>query len=334
MTTGFSFEGALMFPFCAAHARTFPWIFALAFAVVQTVMGGLFMYLGRDAVLSMFDAVNTLSAATEHSPGDEQAAMAALGGMFEAVMGLLRQTWPLLILGTLASWVIWVMFEAASQRRYIRDEAFSLRFGADEVHMLGTSFFWFLLQGVVMAIPVLSMFSAFGAAAAFVNDNISQEAFAGRFIGGIAVSMLAFLVLFPVYIFFATRFSPCFGLTIKDRKVAFLDAWAASRGRFWPILGAYVIIAIAGGVVASVANSISEMVLMPTMLSSPFLDGDLPDFRNLLTPGFLAAMSFYLFVQYFTSGLLMHIADGPAAFAARHDPSGGVDDALRVTEFD
>ena len=329
MEKGFTFDGALMFPFRAAHARSFLWIFALSFAAISTVLSALMLYLARDAILGFFDTMDSLIEASE-TAASEQEEMAAVGTMFSAMARML----PWLIPVMLVSWIVWVMFETASQRRYIRDEAFSLRFGADELRMLGTSFFWFLLQGVIFAIPMMTGLSVFWSMMALFNGGITEEEFARNTIGTMGLTSLSMLVLFPLYVFLATRFSPCFGLTIKDRKIAFLDAWTVSHGRFWPILGAFVIIMIGGAVAGYVVSGIGQAILMPVLMNSPFLSGDVPQFHSLLTPGFLAAMLAYSFLRYFLQGLMMHIADGPAAFAARHDPRGGVDDALKVSEFD
>lgn len=330
MVSGFTFEGALMFPFRAAHARTFPWFFALAFAGVSTALTALMMYLMKDSFIGLLDMMDSIVQSAASGASEEEVMATMMGAMLSAWADLL----PWILPAVLVSWIVWTMFETASQRRYIRDEAFSLGFGADEVRMLGTSFFWYLMQAVFFIIPALSGFSIFGAMMAFASGAITEEELARRTIGVAALMPLSMLVLFPVYVFFATRFSPCFGLTVKDRKVAFLDGWTVSRGRFWPILGAFVIIIIVGGIALNIVGSIAEAILMPFFMNSSFLTSDVPEFKSLLTPGFVIAMLAYTFVRYFLSGLLMHFADGPAAFAARHDPRGGVDDALRVTEFD
>jgi ABC-type multidrug transport system fused ATPase/permease subunit len=143
-----------------------------------------------------------------------------------------------------------------------------------------------------------------------------------------------FLVMFPIYVFFATRFSPVFAMTVKERRIAFGDAWIASRGRFWPILGAYLILAIVGGMVIGFASSLAQMLLTPAFMSSVSTAEDADALRSIFTPVLTSALLAYTFIRYFLSGLLMHIVQGPAAFAARHDPRGSVDDALSVSEFD
>jgi hypothetical protein len=53
----------------------------------------------------------------------------------------------------------------------------------------------------------------------------------------------------------------------------------------------------------------------------------------LWSPGFLLPMGIFLFISQFLQGLLQHVVGGPAAFAARHDPRGGVEDEAKVDAF-
>lgn len=324
MDKGFTFDGALMFPFRAAHVRSFPWIFALAFAGVGTVLIGLLFYLVRDTFFAMFDMLEQLSEA-----GTEDVEL-ILGTMFRSLAPLI----PWAILATLVSWIVWAMFETATQRRYIRDERFYLSFGGDEIRMMGVGFVWYAAQSVISIVPLLIVFPVFSSALGVESGDITEDEFVRMILGRVGIVVLLMLIFLPVYVFFATRFSPVFGMTVKEGKIDFGGAWIASRGRFWPILGAYLIIAVVGGMVGGFVGSLAQLILMPAMMSSPVMMQDVPDVRALFSPAVVISMLVYMFVRFFVSGLLMHFAQGPAAFAARHDPRGSVDDALRVTEFD
>lgn len=324
MDKGFTFDGALMFPFRAAHARSFPWKFALAMAIVSTVLTGVFLYLVRGLFFNLFDELEGLSG----SGGDE------LERVFATLFRFFGQFAPWMVLSVAVSWVIWAMFTAATQRRYIFDEDFSLRFGPDELRMMGVGAIWYAAQSVVSIIPLILMAPIFTSLMGVDSGEITEEEFVRMIFGRMGLIMLSMLVIMPFYIFFATRFSPVFAMTVKEGKIAFRDAWIVSRGRFWPILGAYLIIAIVGGMVVGFASSIAEMVLMPAFMSSPAALEDMPDLHAVFTPAVMIGILFYLFVRFFMSGLLVHFAQGPAAFAARHDPRGSIDDALKVTDFD
>jgi len=326
MPSRFSFDGALMFAFRAAHARSFLWMFPLAFAGVFTVFSLAILIFAKDDFVQVFQTIEMLEQASV-GQDDPQAVFAAILGAMQPLVG-----WA--IFATLGSWIIWAMFEAASQRRYIRDEKFSLGFGGDELRIMGVGACWAILQTLFTVLPAMMVFNSLFDMFDWVEAGASEEDLinniVGPFMGALGLSLLMFLV----YVFFATRLAPCFALTIKDREFRFFDAWNVSRGRFWPILGAYVIIAVIGGIVVSILDQLLEIPLMFAMT---------PAFENvrtgeeivgaLMSGGVLVALAIYMVARLFLSGLLMHVGGAPAAFAARHDPRGGVDDALRADIF-
>ena len=152
----------------------------------------------------------------------------------------------------------------------------------------------------------------------------------GPIFGGLGLGLLFFLV----YVFFATRLAPSFALTIKDRQFRFLDAWNVSRGRFWPILGAYVIIFIVSSIVISIVEQVLDIGLTAVMASGLGNADSAEELLDVLfSGGVIVALAIYFLIRFFLSGIMMHVAGGPAAFAARHDPRGGVDDALQADIF-
>lgn len=320
----FTFDGALMFGFRAAHARSFPWKFALAFALVCTVLTALFVYLTKDILLGFINSIDKLDSAGVDEPAV----------FFDLMFGMFVSFAPWGVLAALVSLAVWAMFMTATQRRYIRDEDFSLGFGADEVRMMGTGFIWYLGQSLMGVLPLLIMLPVFGEVMEFARGEVSENEMVAFVMGRVAYLLTVMLVTFPVYVFFATRFSPVFAMTLKEGKIAFGDAWIVSRGRFWPILGAYLIVAIVGGMAVGFVSTFVEMLVSPAFMLSLDTVGDVPELLSLFTPGVIAGMLAYTFIRYFLSALLMHVVQGPAAFAARHDPRGSVDDALRVSEFE
>ncbi|KCZ88155.1 hypothetical protein [Hyphomonas jannaschiana] len=323
MASRFTFDGALMFGFRAAHAKSFPWKFALAFAVVSTVLTALFAWLTKDAIFGFMDTVEQLDSVGADDPAQ----------VFSVFFSLFGGLLPWIVLGSLASLVVWAMFMAATQRRYIRDEAFSIRFGPDELRIMAVGVVWYLGVSLMYLLPGLVMLPMFGIVSDFANGDISENEMVAFMLGRMSIVALMFLVMFPVYVFFATRFSPVFAMTVKERRIAFGDAWIVSRGRFWPILGAFLILAIVGGMAVGFAGSIAQMLVTPAFMGSVSRVEDSSELRSLFTPALTIALLLYAFIRYFLSGLLMHFVQGPAAFAARHDPRGSVDDALSVEEF-
>jgi hypothetical protein len=325
MARRFNFENALGWPFTAPHVGSFPWIFGLAYAAVYVLVLGAIGFAAWGDVAEWMARVSDLD---DGANPDE-----AFAALFTGLIPLI----PWITLLTLASWVIWAMFEAASQRRYIWGKSFSLGFGGDELRMMVLGFFWWVLSMVLIAAPMLLMFGAmFGSVFANIDNPevFNTPEYEQQIVGQIFGIFGLLMVFFPVYVFFATRLAPSFGLTIKDKRIRFFDAWGVSRGRFWPILGAYVILAIGAGIINQVISTIAQLIFMPAM--SSFTDiaeqgGD--PVAIFASPGFLISMGVFYFITLFLQGVTQHIVGGPAAFAARHDPKGGVEETEQLDVF-
>lgn len=325
MIRGFTFERALSWPFTAPHAATFPWIFAAAYACVFIAAFGLVGLMASGDLQQWFALMQSMEEA-----GNPEAAAAAFWG------GISRLA-PWMILSALVSWIIWAMFETASQRRYIWGQGFTLGFGADEARMMLVGLLWNLLGLVLLALPVLLiMGSTFWTLSSSMSDPgvIESPEFANRIMMQMFGVFGLLLLLGPLYAFFATRLSPCFALTMMHRRVRFFDAWNVSRGRFWPILGAYLILAVAGWIVSQVIVGIAQTIMMPAMMNVGRAAESGADIQAVfLSPAFLIPMGIYGFVMLFAQGLLQHVVAGPAAFAARHDPRGGIDTEAQIEAF-
>ncbi|MFT5775430.1 hypothetical protein [Hyphomonas sp.] len=327
MPTQFSFEGALSNAFRAAHPRTFPWIFAAVYALVVTLFVVIVGLLSKDDLLAFIQAIEALENATI----DESDSGAVLALVFATMTPLM----PWGIAASIGAWVMWAVFEAASQRRYVRDERFSVRLGSDELRMMAVGFFWSLLYLACFGLPALSLLNGILGVLELAAGGMSENELGRRVIPVVFGGMGLMLLAFPAYVFFATRLSPCFAMTIKDRKIVFFDAWNVSRGRFWPILGAYLIIAIVGGIIVGAVGRAFEMAILSRSISGVGNVQTSDDaIRLLFSPAVLVPIGLYTFVRMFLSALLQHFSGGPAAFAARHDPRGGVDDTARMAVFD
>ncbi|PKP80455.1 MAG: hypothetical protein CVT79_14245 [Alphaproteobacteria bacterium HGW-Alphaproteobacteria-18] len=325
MSTGFSFDRALTYPFKAPHFGSFPWIFGLAYAGAYVALFLVLGLLGWRSLAQWFLTMEQL----QNDPNPQPAEV--FGTMF-SVFGTLM---PLIVAGTLLGWVLWAMFEAASQRRYIFGQTFSLGFGGDELRLMGVGALWGIMSFVIFAIPGILMISAFGVLMADGLSGPMDDQTAARFISSFFIGFgLMFLLMF-VYIFFATRFSPCFGLTVKEKKLRFFDAWNVSRGRFWPILGAYVIIVIVASIVSQIVSMVAQLMIMPLFMALPQnADAPVEELASIfLSPGFIIPMAVIYFVMLFVQGLMQHVAGAPAALAALHDPRNDPADTLRVDTF-
>lgn len=153
-------------------------------------------------------------------PGSPQ--MPNMGGFFVAMLIML---------------VAFVVMWAAAFRAALfpqRNRFFYLRVGMDELRLLG----------VIMVVFVG------GYIAALIAGLIASMLLVliGRLVGGPAGAgvggVLAVLLVFGGIIWAAVRISPCGPLTIYREKVMIGPAWRLTRGAFWRLFGAYVLMAI------------------------------------------------------------------------------------------
>jgi hypothetical protein len=316
----FSFDRALMFGFRAAHAKSFLWLYPLVYAVVWCVL------IGGMAALGMLMAPDLMTQfqQIEAMENEDPAAVFAALGQIAMVLA------PLLGLSTLLAWIVWAMFEAASQRRYVRDEKFSLGFGMDEMRIMWVSLLWTLMM-LVLFLPVWIMLGYSLVQMLPAIDTTGP----GELPPGFGLMMGSFGLMIPcflLYTFFATRLAPSLALTIKDRKAKFVDAWNVSRGRFWPILGAFLIIYIVGSIVMQIVQTFGQMALMPAflMIQSESIHS-MGDFFS--QPAVLAGLGIFLFITLAIQALYVHLLAGPAALAARTDPRNDADQATKVDTF-
>lgn len=325
MRSSFSFDRALTWPVRAPHFGSFPWLYGAAYAVIYLLLFIIVGVAGWQDLSDWFLDLQFLDDDRYASPDE------LLGALFGGLAGLL----PLLGFAILAGWVIWAMFEAASQRRYIFGQGFSLGFGADELRLMIVSLMWMAMTGILFLIPLVLMFSGFAVMIeAEINDRMN-DAVGLRVAGFLLSSLGSGLIFFFVYVFLATRFAPCFGLTIKEKSIRFFDAWNVSRRRFWPILGAYIILAFIAGLVSQIVSTLAQFTMTPLFMALP-VEGDVDpeEFLSLLaSPAILLPLGLIYLLMLFVQGLTQHVIGAPAALAARHDPRNDLGEPHELDVF-
>ncbi|MBQ1540947.1 hypothetical protein C5708_02645 [Caulobacter sp. CCUG 60055] len=152
-----------------------------------------------------------------------------------AISAAFAQAAPALLVASLIGFAVYAVFYAATYRAVLRpqeDRAGYLRFGVDELLQLGAlllvglvvfaAYFGLVLAAVVVIISVAAMSKV---AAVFVGVPVVIS----------AIGALLFIVV---------RLSLTNAVAFDTRQISLPTSWRLTKGRFWPILGAYMLAAI------------------------------------------------------------------------------------------
>ena len=132
-------------------------------------------------------------------------------------------------------YILCAAYEAACLRWMIHGETqgfMGLSLGAPTWRVWSCYWMWFLLN---MALSiVMSMLSAIVTGAMVIGSGDPMSTF--------GVMMAVNLLQYVVMAYFAIRFAPGAATTIARRKFSFFDAWTVTKGRFFALLGAFVLL--------------------------------------------------------------------------------------------
>ena len=121
---------------------------------------------------------------------------------------------------------------AAINRAVLRPQEkgfFYLRLGADEFR-----------QAVVMLIQLVSWLGLYLVCALVVMLSVLIGAAVDPKAGALA-AIPGGLLAVGVFVFFSVRFSLMGAMTFYGRKIDVFGSWTLTRGRFWPMLGAFLL---------------------------------------------------------------------------------------------
>jgi hypothetical protein len=150
-----------------------------------------------------------------------------------------------------------VMF-AAVVRALTRptDDRFAyLRVGMDELRLIGLGVI-FVVAAIVAELLAILLLVLIGVILSFV---------AGKIVGTIVAVLLGF-VLFGAAIYAQIRLSLAGAFTVMQRRIVIKDAWRATKGQFWTLLGAYLLIALTFFIVSILIVAVTN----PHLLSAYF----------------------------------------------------------------
>jgi len=192
--------------------------------------------------------------------------------MTQVMMGLAPSTLLLAPIGL----IVLAMIAAAVYRLHLRPSDASggyLRLGADEFRLvLLTIIYYFLALIGLLALIILAGVSA-GLAASIGGGS-------GRIV---AIGVFLFSAGLCIYVLVRLSLAPV--ITFDTQRLSIFGSWSLTRGRFWPLLGAYVLAivtifvvslllmvifaAVAGVITVSSGGSIDEVgaVFQPELTS-------------------------------------------------------------------
>lgn len=271
-----------------AHARREGWRPLITLGIVYFAAGAAALVLLGFAMWPFLDLTFDLAIQEQNNPG---AAPDSVPPGF----------WPafaLMMAGYIAYLIFYLVFYAvidAALLRWLLGRGARLRLGGAELRLTLLNLLWALVLPVVMFAPFWALLIA-----AFAAGTASAAA--GWVVG--ALCFFALLGGFAVWIWLSSRLAPAAALTVRDGRLRVFGGWAATRGVFWPLLGAFFIVwAIYIGVAVGM-----QMLIQPFMILAggemftlgASLDPDFqPDVEQLLG----ALLSPGMLVLYAVSGL-------------------------------
>ncbi|MGH6950204.1 MAG: hypothetical protein ACREH4_04995 [Vitreimonas sp.] len=142
---------------------------------------------------------------------------------------------PWLVGAGLLGLLLYAAYEAACLRWLVRGErggVFGLTLGPDTWRVFACYFVWFALA-IASALLIVGV---------YIGLSAVRDAASVLLLGVVFVAALAPLALGALMIWCAVRLSPASAVCVSQRRFAFFDAWKTTRGRFWELLGAFVIL--------------------------------------------------------------------------------------------
>ncbi|WP_084396198.1 hypothetical protein [Henriciella aquimarina] len=312
MAQRFSSGNALLHFARTDGPRGFVWKYLLTYAAFAILLMGVGYALFQPVFNLVFRAI--LSAAQGASEREVEAIFTRR--LTELIGWIVLANIVMLFLGAL----FWAVFEAAVQRRYVREEGFSVRLGGDELRLLLVGLIWFAFSVAAYILSLVVIASGTGVLVMALDNPRG---------GGFAI-LGAMLMVALVWVWIVVRLAPASAMTIRDRKVTFFGAWGATKGRFWQLVWAYVGLALMIVLMLFLANMVFGTAIVASFMANIERLTSAADSGNPLTL-LSALLQFDILAPVLTAwlgwlmlqGLIQYMWAGPAALAAKTDPRGG-----------
>lgn len=201
--------------------------------------------------------------------------------------------------------ILFAAFEAACLRWLVRGESgggvLGLTLGADTWRVFATYFLWL---GFFIAFSILIVLF-------YVATQAISSLGGAATLMAIVLGALAPLGFLALLIWGAVRFAPAAATSIARGRFAFFEAPAVSRGRFWPLLGAFVILWVGYCVIVFIAGQIiqipAQQAIQPVirdMMTGSGGDIGARMMEAMSSPAYLISMGAYMVLSAIASTVL------------------------------
>jgi hypothetical protein len=250
-------------------------VWAGFYLIVSFLMPILMVTLGGQDLSALESAANDPNA----DPAAALKNLAALGPLYSFLIPL--------------GLAVQAMMAAAVYRVVLRpsDAGFGyLRLGADEWRLVCLTFIY-----VVMTMLLVFAVALVAGVAAAMTAAVSPAAgaFAGVALGLFALGLLVFI---------GVRLSLAPAITFAERRLAIFDSWALTHGKFWPLLGVYIL------ALASVVVVLLLAMIIFTAVAAIVLGGDIAAVGALFKPDLSSIKAYFTppMIAYTVFGALMN----------------------------
>ena len=186
--------------------------------------------------------------------------------------------------------------EAALMRSILRpeDKGFGyLRVGPDE--------FRILIVMVVLALLTMTLF-AVSAGALFLVARATGPL-------GVLIAALGIPALLVGYVFLAVKFSLAVPQSFAEGRIDVFGSWGMTTGRFWPLVGTYLIAWVIGVGISIVGGQVLQLVLGMNTYALQFEAADF----DFVDPVFIVRASIYMVLSIIMSTMIFVVMGAPKA---------------------
>lgn len=209
------------------------------------------------------------------------------------------------------SLLAWMVFEGASQRRYMRGDGFRLRVGNDEWRLLVVGLLWLAILVAVYIVFALFIGAPLLIAAVMQSRSSMQIA--------IVISGVLGLIGLAGVMYIVARLSPAAALTVRDESIRFFEAWKITRGRVGALIGANLV--LWGASLLGMTLFYGAIIGLVVWRFLPAFEGEAEMAALASQPGFWMPAVVLCVIWLAAMAALQHIMGGPAALAAKDDPN-------------